>query len=48
MPANCSSDLVLVIEHVDTVLTTGTDADKLALKTTFGLSTVVHDADFAE
>jgi hypothetical protein len=48
MPANCSSDLVAVIEHVDTVLTTGTDADRLALKTAFGLSTVVHDADFAE
>jgi hypothetical protein len=48
MPANCSSDLALVIEHVDTVLTTGTDADRLALKTTFDLSTVVHDADFAE
>lgn len=47
MPANCSSDISLVINHVDQVLTNGTAAQKTALKTMFGLQDVQHDADFA-
>lgn len=47
MPKACSNDIISVITHVDTVLTTGTEAEKQALKTMFGLGTVVHDADFA-
>lgn len=48
MPANCSKDVSLVIDYVDSVLTTGTDANKTALKSKFGLETVEHDDDFAE
>ncbi|KAH6681003.1 putative serine peptidase [Halenospora varia] len=47
IPKACSNDIIAVISHVDTVLATGTDTDKQALKTMFGLGTVVHDADFA-
>lgn len=47
MPANCSKDVTLVIDHVDQVLTTGSTADKTALKTMFGLQDVEHDDDFA-
>jgi hypothetical protein len=47
MPKNCSKDVSLVVDYVDTILTTGSEADKLALKTKFGLQGVVHDDDFA-
>ena len=48
MAANCSKDVSLVIDYVDTVLTTGSEANKTALKSLFGLETIEHDADFAE
>lgn len=46
MPANCSKDVSLVIDYMDNLLTTGSAADKLALKTRFGLQGVVHNDDF--
>ncbi|MCJ1312185.1 hypothetical protein MMC25_005859 [Agyrium rufum] len=48
MPTNCSKDTNLVINHVDQVLTTGTDAEKQSLKEMFGLGSVTHGSDFAE
>ncbi|KAK1960861.1 hypothetical protein LY78DRAFT_685318 [Colletotrichum sublineola] len=47
MPKNCSADLALIINHVDTVLTNGTKDDIYALKKQFGMQDVVHDDDFA-
>jgi len=48
MPKNCSTDVTLVINHVDDVLKKGTAAQKLALKTMFGMEKLEHDADFAK
>lgn len=48
MPQNCSTDIQLVIEHVDSVLNTGTDDDITALKTMFMMENVTHNVDFAE
>lgn len=47
MPQNCSKDVSLVIDYVDTVLLTGTEDEKYALKSKFGLQGVKHDDDFA-
>ncbi|KAI9742271.1 MAG: hypothetical protein M1818_004171 [Claussenomyces sp. TS43310] len=47
MPANCSRDVSVVIDHVDEVLTTGTAEEKNALKAMFGLEGVEHADDFA-
>src|SRR5947207_10693016 len=47
MPKNCSKDVSLVIDYIDEVLTTGSQANKTALKTMFGLQEVEHDDDFA-
>jgi len=47
MPKNCSTDVTLVIDYIDTVLQKGSAADKLALKTKFGLEALEHDDDFA-
>ena len=47
MPQNCSADVSAVIEHVDSVLKTGSEEEKQALKERFGLGDVVHDDDFA-
>jgi hypothetical protein len=47
MPQNCSRDVTRVIDHVDSILTTGTDAEKQALKEMFGLGAIKHDDDFA-
>ncbi|OMP83342.1 putative serine protease K12H4.7 [Diplodia seriata] len=49
MPANCSADVSLVIDHVDAVLANGSAAEKAALKARFGapLASLAHDADFA-
>lgn len=47
MPKNCSRDVSLVIDYVDEVLATGSDANKTALKSMFGLEAVEHDDDFA-
>lgn len=47
MPKNCSKDLELVIEHVDSVLDKG-DADEIAkLQKSFGLEGLGHVDDFA-
>ena len=48
MPKNCSRDVTLVINHIDGVLKKGTAAEKLALKSMFGMEKVVHDDDFAK
>jgi hypothetical protein len=37
MPQNCSADVTLVIDHIDEVLTTGTDDEIYALKKMFGM-----------
>jgi len=47
MPQNCSKDVSLVIDYVDSVLTTGTAEQVTSLKTMFGLQGVVHNDDFA-
>ena len=47
MPANCSTDLQLVIEHVDSVLNTGSAEDVTDLKSMFLLENVTHNVDFA-
>ena len=46
MPGNCSKDVSAVIDYIDTVLTSGSEANKTALKTKFGLEGVTHDDDF--
>ncbi|KAK3998136.1 hypothetical protein QBC44DRAFT_228326 [Cladorrhinum sp. PSN332] len=45
-PANCTADIYAVIEHVDSILFSGTVKQKDALKTQFGLFGL-EDADFA-
>jgi hypothetical protein len=47
MAQNCSTDVSLVIEHIDSVLTTGTADEIHALKDMFGLASVEHSDDFA-
>ncbi len=47
MPSNCSKDISLVIDHIDSVLETGTPQSIYALKAMFGLQGVVHNDDFA-
>lgn len=47
MPSNCSKDVTLVVEHVDDVLSTGSEAEKLNLKIMFGLQNLTHDGDVA-
>jgi hypothetical protein len=47
MPKNCSKDVSLVVDYIDGVLTTGSGANKTALKTMFGLAELEHDVDFA-
>jgi hypothetical protein len=37
MPKNCSTDISLVIAHIDSVFETGTEDEKCALKDMFGL-----------
>ena len=46
MPKNCSKDVSLVIDHMDTVLTTGTAEEIHDLKAMFGLQNVTHNDDF--
>jgi hypothetical protein len=48
MPQNCSKDVSLVIEYVDSVLKKGTPAEKYALKAKFGYEKVEHDGDFGK
>lgn len=45
MPQNCSKDVSLVIDYMDNVFNSGTEAEKLALKTKFGLADVEQPAD---
>lgn len=47
MPKNCSADVSAVVDHVDSILKTGTNEEKQALKEKFGLGGIVHDDDFA-
>ena len=46
MPKNCSKDVNLVIEHMDSVLTTGTVQEIHDVKAMFGLESVEHNDDF--
>lgn len=46
MPANCSKDVSLVIDHMDDILTSGNTTAIHALKTRFGLENVTHNDDF--
>jgi hypothetical protein len=45
MPQNCSTDISLVIDHIDSILATGTSTEKHDLKAMFGLGPLA-DADF--
>jgi hypothetical protein len=46
MPANCSKDVALAVNHIDTVLKFG-DADEIFdLKSIFGLQQLTHNGDF--
>ncbi|GAB1739785.1 hypothetical protein NU219Hw_g4722t1 [Hortaea werneckii] len=46
MPQNCSADVSLVIDHMDDVLTNGSENEIHDLKTMFGLQNVTHNDDF--
>ena len=47
MPKNCSKDVALVVDHVDSVLQHGSESEKSLLKESFGLGSLKSDADFA-
>lgn len=47
MAQNCSTDVSLVIEHIDSALSTGTADDIASLKGMFGLAGLEHNDDFA-
>lgn len=47
MPQNCSSDVIEVIQHVDSILLGNDTVAKQALKEKFGLGALEHDDDFA-
>jgi hypothetical protein len=46
MPVNCSKDLTLVIDYIDSIFMSGTPAEQYALKAKFGLEDVEHNDDF--
>ena len=46
MATNCSTDVSLVVDHIDQVLTNGTTDEQTALKTMFGLQDLEHNDDF--
>ena len=46
MPQNCSTDLSLVVDYMDNILTNGSAEDQTALKTKFGLQDLAHNDDF--
>lgn len=46
MPKNCSKDVNLVIEHMDSVVKNGTHEEIHDLKAMFGLESVEHNDDF--
>lgn len=47
MPQNCSTDISLVIDHIDSVLLNGTASEIRSLKSMFGLQDLEHKDDFA-
>jgi hypothetical protein len=47
MAQNCSADVTLVVDHIDSVLSTGTADDITSLKSMFGLAALEHHDDFA-
>lgn len=47
MPQNCSRDFNLMVDHIDTVLTSGTEDEIYSLKEKFGLQDLAHKDDFA-
>jgi len=47
MPQNCSKDVSLVIDHIDSVFLNGTAKEQHDLKAMFGLQELEHAADFA-
>ena len=47
MPQNCSTDVSLVVDHVDAVFANGTEAQQQDLKELFGLGDLEHYDDFA-
>lgn len=48
MAQNCSRDVALVIDYVDSVLTSRNETAILELKTMFGLQGIEHNDDFAD
>ena len=46
MPKNCSKDISLVIDHMDSILTTGSRDEQYALKARFSMQDVAHNDDF--
>ncbi|KAL1968061.1 hypothetical protein VTN77DRAFT_2191 [Rasamsonia byssochlamydoides] len=47
LPANCSKDVSLVVDYVDSILQSGNATAKQQLKDLFGLGELEHDDDFA-
>lgn len=47
MPQNCSTDISLVVDYVDSVLKNGTSEEQYDLKAMFGLQDLEHADDFA-
>lgn len=48
MPQNCSTDISLVIDHLDNIGQCGTSEEQAAAKEMFGLGGVTHYDDFME
>jgi hypothetical protein len=48
MPQNCSTDISLVVEYLDSIGETGTLREQTAIKELFGLGGVDHYDDFME
>lgn len=46
MPQNCSTDISLVIDYIDSVFSNGTADEIASLKGMFGLSGLEHNDDF--
>lgn len=47
MPQNCSTDVSLVVDHIDSVYSNGTLEEQQSLKAMFGLEDLEHYDDFA-
>jgi len=48
MPQNCSTDISLVVQHLDNIGETGTLQEQTAIKELFGLGGLAHYDDFME